>query len=402
MVKLQLSTPGVYPKDIFPTPTSTLATGVPAFLGLTSKVPKNYQEEDTYYEPRMLTVWTQFEQYFSKPLLLWTQFEQGFSSIGVPQPTSYLAYAIRGFFENGGRQCYVLPLKDNTLKALEKGLAALASLGTIDLICAPDIMRSHQQETNPQELVLPDPVQVQTMQNMILAHCDRMGDRFAILDAIPSTNVQQLQGNNGALYAPWLQVENISEPIPPCGHIAGIYARCDREVGIHRAPANYPLEGVVNLSKEKELDPEKLRSRVNYLQPFKGRGIRIWGANTLSQDPNWSYINVRRLFITVRRWVEMSLTDVAFEPNNLQLWLRIERELTAYCESLWQKGALKGNTPQEAFYVKCDVETNPPDVQEAGQVITELGLAPTTPNEFIVVSLIHGDSGVSLAAANPT
>lgn len=378
---LQLKTPGVYRQDIFPIPPPQLLTGVPGFLGLTQA--KNAQGKDIpVNEPRKLTLWTEFEQYFGKSL-----------------NNSYLAYAVRGFFENGGRQCYVVLLRENTPKALEEGLACLASLDTIDLICAPDIMQLKQK-----------PESVIQMQQVVLEHCDQMGDRFAILDALSTLDAllspeqikeqikeqrQRLQDNNGALYAPWLKVENISEPIPPCGHIAGIYAKCDREVGVHRAPANYALEGVLDLSSDlsnaNDSDPG-----VNYLQAFIGRGIRIWGAYTLSKDPNWRYINVRRLFITVGRWIEMNLADVVFEPNNFQLWLRIERELTAYCESLWQQGALKGNSPQDAFFVKCNAETNPPDLREVGQVVTELGLAPTVPNEFIVIRLIHGNSGVTL------
>lgn len=369
---LQLKTPGVYRQDIFPTSPPQLLTGVPAFLGLTEA--KNAQGKDIpVNEPRKLTLWTEFEQYFGKLL-----------------NNSYLAYAVRGFFENGGRRCHVIRLGDNTLKALEEGLAALALLDTIDLICAPDIMQLNQK-----------PDSVIQMQQVVLEHCDQMGDRFAILDALSTAEQikeqrQRLQGNNGALYAPWLKIENPPNPmIPPCGHIAGIYAKCDREVGVHRAPANYALEGVLDLSSDLS-NAKDSDSGVNYLQAFIGRGIRIWGAYTLSQDPNWRYINVRRLFITIGRWIEMNLADVVFEPNNFQLWLRIERELTAYCESLWQQGALKGNSSQDAFFVKCNAETNPPDLREVGQVVTELGLAPTVPNEFIVIRLIHGNSGVTL------
>jgi phage tail sheath protein FI len=122
--------------------------------------------------------------------------------------------------------------------------------------------------------------------------------------------------------------------------------------------------------------------------------IRVWGARTLSKNPEWQYINIRRLKITVLRWAERNLVDAAFEPNNDSLWGRLERELTVYCESLWEQGAIHGETPEAAFYVKCDEETNPPEIRNTGQVITEIGLAPTTPSEFIVISLVHGSSGV--------
>ncbi|MEG3936003.1 phage tail sheath C-terminal domain-containing protein, partial [Microcoleus sp. T3_B1] len=113
------------------------------------------------------------------------------------------------------------------------------------------------------------------------------------------------------------------------------------------------------------------------------------------QNPDWQYINVRRLFLTVLRWIERNLEDVVFEPNDFKLWVRIERELTTYLESLLRKGALQGRTPQEAFYIKCDSETNPPEMRDIGTVVTEIGLAPTKPNEFIVVRLIHGTAGVN-------
>lgn len=177
--------------------------------------------------PKMLTLWTQFVQHFGKPL-----------------DNSYLAHAVRGFFENGGRLCYVLPLKDNTLLELQNGLEAIEALDAIDLVCAPDIMQNSQAEA------------IVEMQRSVLEHCDKMSDRFAILDAfnIPTveaikalkTQQQGLIGNNGAIYAPWLKIENAPCYIPPCGHIAGIYAQSDRAVGVYRAPANYLLEGVLD------------------------------------------------------------------------------------------------------------------------------------------------------------
>ncbi len=109
-----------------------------------------------------------------------------------------------------------------------------------------------------------------------------------------------------------------------------------------------------------------------------------------------NYVNVRRLFITVSRWLEQFMNTVAFDANDVRLWMRILREVNAYCEALFRQGALKGRTAAEAFYVKCDRETNPPAVIDAGMVVTEVGLAPLAPNEFIVVRIIHGESGVSI------
>jgi hypothetical protein len=375
-------TPGVYLEEIFPAPAPELITGVPAFLGLTEA--KDATGRDIRVnEPKLLKLWPQFEQFF-----------------GHPASGSYLAHAVRGFFENGGRLCYVVPLQNNQQEALKQGLAAIESLDTVDLVCAPDIMQS------------PESDRVE-MQKLVLEHCDKMGDRFAILDSLSQKATiseileqrNQLQSykdaNNGALYFPWIKVANNGDWIPPCGHIAGIYAQSDRALGFPQTPANYPLEGVlaltVNLSHNdlNTLNPEE-QPGINCLRVLKGRGIRIWGGRTLSQNSDWRYINVRRLFLTVYRWIERNLADVAFEPNDSRLWIRIERELTTYLQSLLQKGALKGNTPQEAFYIKCDGEINPPEMRDAGTVVTEIGLAPTIPNEFIVVRLIHGTTGVNL------
>ena len=186
---------------------------------------------------------------------------------------------------------------------------------------------------------------------------------------------------------------------PPCGTIAGIIARTDQSIGVHKAPANAILEGVYDLefsltnAEQDSLNP----MGVNCLRAFPGRGLRVWGARTLATDPAWAYIAVRRLVLTAERWIERNMADLVFEPNDARVWARVSRELTAYLDHLYQQGALQGRAAQEAFYVKCDAETNPPEVRDAGQLITEIGLAPVSPNEFIVVRITHRTSGVSLA-----
>lgn len=370
--------PGVYKEEIFPASIPELITGVAAFLGFAQKGPIN--------EPQRLTLWPQFVEIF-----------------GISVLEGYLYHAVEGFFSNGGNLCYVVRLKQEEIsrkEALLIALRELESVDEVDLICAPDIWSGNLAKE-----------QVQEMQSAILDHCDRMGDRFAILDSpnFPAgaqvseilQHRQSLQSDNGALYFPWIKIESGSY-IPPCGYVAGIYAKCDREVGVHRPPANYLLEGVLDVQIDLSeadfatLNPKNQVAQINCLRALRGRGIRIWGARTLSSDPAWSYISVRRLFLTVGRWCERNLADVAFEPNDYKLWVRIERELITYLQSLFDAGALKGNTSQEGFYVKCDSETNPPEIRDAGKVVTEIGLAPAIPNEFIVIRLIHGNAGVIL------
>lgn len=385
-------TPGVYKEDVFLTPVAELRTGVPAFLGF---APEAGQAADpaALNEPKMLTLWPQFEKHF-----------------GRPQANSYLAYAARGFFENGGDLCYVVRLADTTgpYQALNDGLAALAPLDEIDLVCAPDIVRPRQPGDLP-----PLPDEVRAMQAALLAHCQTLADRFALLDSLPRADVQQvleqragLNGENGALYYPWIQVPNgpalTGGYVPPCGHLAGVYARSDRRFGVHKAPANEVLEGVWDLeislsdAQQGHLNP----SNINCLRAFPGRGIRVWGARTLSADPAWIYVNARRLFLTASRWIEHNLSGMVYEPHDSRLWARIGRELATYFNNLYQRGALKGRTAQEAFYVKCDAEINRPEVRDTGQVIAEIGLAPAVPNEFIVVRIIHGAGGTTIVGPN--
>ncbi|NDJ16471.1 phage tail sheath family protein [Myxacorys almedinensis] len=376
MARLHSRSPGVYLEEIFPTPAPELLTGVCAFLGFADTGAVNI--------PQALTLWTQFTASFGRS-------------------AGYLSSAVYGFFNNGGQLCYVIRLDPNlpVENALAQGLDAIAPLDRMDLVCAPDIVHP----TRSSE-------QIRRMQQAVLDHCDQLGDRFAILDAgydlsLDAVQHQQrsLSSANAALYFPWIQDENqpIGSFVPPCGHVAGVFARSDRAVGVHQLPANYALEGVLDVKRaltnadQFRLNPDLQVAGINCLRAFPGRGIRVWGGRTLSTDANWRYINVRRLFLTVVRWVELRLADVAFEPNEVQLWIRIERELNAFCETLLQQGALQGRVPQEAFFVKCNAETNPPEERDRGRVITEIGLAPTLPNEFIVVRLIHGTSGVTAA-----
>jgi phage tail sheath protein FI len=182
-------------------------------------------------------------------------------------------------------------------------------------------------------------------------------------------------------------------------------ARCDRTQGVHRPPANLPLIDALDLSLTlTDADQRRLTegAQVNCLRALPGRGLRLWGCCTLGADGPGRTLGERRLLITVARWAALALADVAFEPNDFALWVRIEREFTAYLEGLAQQGAIQGTTAAEAFFVRCDAETNPPAVRDLGQVVTLVGLAPAIPGEFIVLRLIHGETGVTLTPATPT
>jgi len=219
-----------------------------------------------------------------------------------------------------------------------------------------------------------------------------------VMDQCKQLVVGQQEPVNGALYYPWLVTSSKPNSVPPCGHVAGIYGRSDAKTGVFKAPANEEIFGALDL--ETQIDnsiQDKLNpARINCLRAFPGRGIRVWGARTVGSVPpdlDWLYVNVRRLFLTVRRWIDFNMGWVTFEPNNPRLWVRILRELTTFLTKLQRDGALQGATPAEAFQVKCDAENNPAESRDLGQVVIDIGLAPLSPAEFIVVRIVHRAGG---------
>ncbi|MBL8392592.1 MAG: phage tail sheath family protein [Candidatus Accumulibacter sp.] len=362
-------TPGVYREDVFVQPATGLPTGIAGFVGLAAVTGAAVPA----------------------PILLHRR-EELVDALPCP-PVGYLGAAITGFFANGGRRCYVAlvdPAAADRLAALKNALAKLGALSDVDLVAMPDAV------------LLPDHSAINEVQRAMLSHCAEHGDRLAILDTAPKSSVDSVldqrqrltQGLteplNGALYHPWLQTGR-DQWVPPCGHVAGIFARTDARVGVFKAPANekvvdaLDLEAALDNPLQDRLNPEG----VNCLRALPGRGIRVWGARTLNRDPAWRHVNVRRLFLTVGRWIDRNMSWAAFEPNDARLWVRIQRELSPYLTGLWRAGAMQGQTAAEGFYVKCDGETNPPETREVGQVVTEIGLAATAPAEFIVVRIIH-------------
>ena len=150
--------------------------------------------------------------------------------------------------------------------------------------------------------------------------------------------------------------------------MAGIWARIDSERGVHKAPANEVVRGAIGLETQVSRNEQDMLNPigVNCIRAFPGRGIRVWGARTLSSDPSWRYINVRRLFNFVEKSIDSGTQWVVFEPNDKDLWARVTRDIAAFLTRVWRDGALFGATPAEAFFVKCDAELNPPEVRDAG------------------------------------
>ncbi len=273
------------------------------------------------------------------------------------------------------------------------GVEGLEVLDDVTMVVVPDLMTAMPGEKLDLDMV-------KAVQGMMIAHCERMGDRVAILDAPPNLtpqevknwrmNVSGFDSSYAAMYYPWIEVmdpaTNKVVQIPPSGHMAGVWARSDNTRGVHKAPANEVVNGAIGVAynttkgEQDTLNP----IGVNCIRPFPGRGIRVWGARTLSSNPSWRYINVRRLFNYVEKSIENGTQWVVFEPNDRKLWARVRRDVSAFLKMVWRDGALFGSTPEEAFYVKCDDELNPPESRDLGRLIIEIGMAPVKPAEFVI------------------
>lgn len=285
---------------------------------------------------------------------------------------------------------YVAQLTADKPPNERRGLQALDTIDEISLVCIPD-------EAKPGfDLVTTE----------IMTQCDRRKDRFAILQVLQGQG--QVEGivppedsSYGAIYSPWIRVYNDITGdnllIPPGGHIAGIYARTDVERGVHKAPANCEIAGMVTRdidSTRKALEyaftkgeQDILNPRgVNVIRDFRShmRGIRVWGARTMSSDSQWKYINVRRLFIFVEQSVERGTQWVVFEPNTEPTWERVRRSISNFLRSVWLSGALEGTKAEEAFFVKCDRTTMTQDDIDNGRLICIVGIAPAKPAEFVI------------------
>ena len=374
-------------------PLERVETGVTAFLGVTAEGPRN--------EPTRVGSYEQYEKVFGAA-------------------DSYMTHALRGFFDNGGRTAYVVnvapdsgldPMPDDFIGQQGtdlRGLRALERIDGVDLVVAPDLMFHYRRSIGFQE-----PSHVLAVQRAMIDHCERLHDRFCLLDPLPGHNLEEavewrnrFDSSHASFYFPWIKVrkgEEVLAPIPPSGHIAGMIARNDRQEGVHRAPANQPLQGLVDVAERvrKRQRDHAFDHRVNTLMAFPGRGIRIWGARTLSSDPAFVQINVRRLFILVRKSVEKYAQWVVFEPNEPTLWKKIIRSVDVFLGDLWKTGALVGAAQDEAYYVKCDEETNPPEARDVGELLCEIGISPVKPAEFIVVRIHQWTRERTDAGAEP-
>jgi len=304
--------------------------------------------------------------------------------------------------------------------AKRTGMGALSALEDVNMVCVPDLMAGvfrreaiEGAEVGPEILVMDEArkQQILDVQNMLIAYCERMGDRMCILDPLPGQTPQEMRDTTldklggcdhgqAAVYYPWIKVidemnkkggKRYQTYCPPCGHVAGVWARVVNERGVHKAPANETLMGAMalewNVSKAEQeiLNP----NGVNCIRTFPGTGIRIWGARTLATvgNPSWKYVNVRRLFNYLEKSMERGLQWVVFEPNDHDLWARVRRNISAFLYTEWREGKLFGTTPDQAYYVKCDAETNPQEMIDLGRLYVEVGVNPVKPAEFVIIRM---------------
>jgi uncharacterized protein len=397
--------PGVYVEEVPSAvkPIAGVGTSTAGFIGVAADVSDAWNPETRAGMPIRPDdkPYVQAPALSARPVSSWTEFTQAFGDI--QEGNQYLAHAVYGFFNNGGSRCWVVRLATTArdlAKNLDLALQQFESIDEIAIVAAP---------LPPNTTA----VALNAAQASLIAHCERMEDRVAILDSgrdIKGDNLV-ISGDDsgiwrpaanpkgyGAFYFPWIGVADpLGEAgaritVPPSGHLAGVYARSDAERGVHKAPANEVLRGAlgVRYPVSKILQASLNPRGVNCIRAFDGT-IKVYGARTLASDPQgdpeWTYVNVRRLVNFLRESIDEGTQWVVFEANAPELWSKIRRNLSAFLNGVWATGALLGAAPEQAFYVRCDETTNPPEVRDLGQVVAEIGVAVVKPAEFVVFRL---------------
>jgi phage tail sheath protein FI len=434
-------TPGVYVEEIstFPPSVTEVATAIPAFIGYTEK------GEAATVQVAEISTLLEYEQTFGKPKP--TVFS---AAGGVVQPLKSslpetpLWYAINLYFQNGGGRCYVVSVDSHgtppSADRYKAGLTALEAKDEPTLIVMPGAVALTQPDFN-------------SVGQAALAHCRKMGDRFAILDVrdgdvaafrtgigtsdlaygaayhpyvkttllhaydeaavtvdgaagagtpasgAPASTLASLKTTNTALYNDLKkQLADQRIELPPSAAMAGIYARVDRERGVWKAPANTSLSSVIGPKTQITSDQQEVINidetsgkSINAIRAFTGTGTMVWGARTLAGNDNeWRYINVRRLFIMIEESAKKSTKFAVFEANDASTWLKVKGMLESYLYGLWEQGALQGSKPEAAFYVNVGLgKTMTKQDVLEGRMIVEIGIAAVRPAEFIVLKFSH-------------
>src|SRR5579872_2478330 len=380
--------PGVYVEEVSSAfkPITGVGTSIAAFIGVSEDIASGMPEkaDGTAYAQAAATT----------PVAVnsWTEFTQNFG--GFQTANQYLAHAVFGFFNNGGNRCWVIRIAAGD--TLDAALQTLESIDEVTIVAAPLPPDTSATALNAAHVAM-------------VGHCENMKNRVAIMDSARDITTLGIgtdathiwrpadsQDGYGAFYFPWIQVADplgaagTQVAVPPSGHLAGIYARSDAERGVHKAPANEIIRGALDLKYpvSRNLQGSLNVSGVNCIRSFHGT-IKVYGARTISPpaDAEWRYISVRRLVNYLRSSIDAGTQWAVFEPNAPDLWSKIRRNVSAFLNTEWAAGALVGATPEQAFYVRCDETTNPPDLRAQGQLVTEIGVAVVSPAEFVIFRL---------------
>ena len=406
-------TPGVYIKEVSgPKTIQAVGTSVAAFLGQAPDAGAHLNE--------------------AVAIDSWAKFRREFAAADNLRST-WLSHAVYGFLQNGGSRCFIVNMPDNEAIAggvqPRSGLNLLEEIGEgeVSILAAPG--RS-------------DPLSHEAL----LSYCERMGNCVAICDppldvrntellkvvetaAVPTKGKDKDKdkdkdaggatapksagglrprnplGGLATLYFPWIYVADALNPkgelvaVPPSGHMAGVWARTDSTIGVHKAPANMPIAGALNLTyRVTSAEQATLNSMgINCIRYFPTEGMLVWGARTLAEESSeWRYLNVRRLIIMIEESIKRATRWVVFESNDRTLWKTIRSEINGFLMNVYRDGALMGATAEEAFFIKCDEEINTPESIAMGQVVTLIGLAPVKPAEFIIFQIGQYEGGTEL------
>jgi len=377
--------PGVYIEEIRinAKPIEGVSTSTTGMLGLTQKGPLN--------QPTLVTSFSEFQKLFG-----------GYLDISYGD-YRYLPHAVEGFFQNGGQRVYINRVatidgvvsdetilgKNSSDPSQRTGLWAFNNIDEIKILAIPNGTS-------------------QKIQYGMIEHCENLQNRFAVLDPKKCSSLDEIQkqrsqfnSSYAALYYPWIKIQRPDTKeiisIPPSGHICGIYARTDQQCGVHKAPANEVIEGALGQEQQIPKSQQDILNPlgINTLQEFSGRGFRVRGARTISDDSLWKYISLRRLFLYLEESIEKGTQWVVFEPNNEKLWASVKQTVSQFLTIVWKGGSLMGTTSEQAFFVKCGHDTMTQNDLDNGRLIILIGVAPIKPAEFVIFRIAQWQGGSS-------
>lgn len=363
----------------------------------------------------------------SAPLSSYGDFERVYGGdddlfvAGFPY-TNYMAYAVRGFFENGGQRLLVVrvsppetqaespeTLRPNTFRGIFRrflrsgfevpktpkasyrdALRQLENVAEVSIIAAPSAAHAFH---DPSEAV----EHLRSVNTELISHAEKILHRIAVLDPPSGQSPKEVtkfastfDSSHAALYYPWLQYTVLGPKcVPSSGAICGAYVRTDHQRGVWKAPANIAISGIsgferdINSAEQETLNPVG----VNVSRKISGRGLLLFGARTLSSDPEWRYVPVRRYLTFVEKSISDGLEWTVFEPNDEPLWAECKNRIETFLLDNWRQGALQGSSATDAFFVRCDRTTMTQSDIDNGRLIAEVGVAILKPAEFRIIRI---------------